>query len=104
MQVKEINELIAGGESSLVEFKRKISKPEKIAKEIVAFANTKGGHLIIGVDDNGAIYGIDSEKYEFEAINYCCEQLIDPPITPILQVMNLKGKYLVTAVDIMQVI
>ena len=66
MQAKEINELIAGGESTIVEFKRKISKPEKIAKEMVAFANTKGGYLIVGVDDNGTIYGIDSEKYEFD--------------------------------------
>lgn len=94
MNIKEFKELIAGGESSTVEFKRKISKPEKIAKEIVAFTNTKGGYLIVGVDDDGKIYGIESEKYEIEAINYCCQFLIEPPIVPEIQILNIKDKYL----------
>lgn len=94
MNIKEFKELIAGGESSTVEFKRKISTPEKIAKEIVAFTNTKGGYLIVGVDDDGTIYGIESEKYEIEAITHCCQFLIDPPIEPDIQILNIKNKYL----------
>jgi predicted HTH transcriptional regulator len=94
MNIKEFKELIAGGESTTVEFKRKISSPEKIAKEIVAFSNTKGGYLIVGVDDDGRIYGIESEKYEIEAINYCCQFLIEPAIEPNVQILNIKNKYL----------
>ncbi len=97
MNIKEFKELIAGGESTTVEFKRKISKPGKIAKEIVAFSNTKGGYLIVGVDDDGKIYGIESEKYEIEAINACCQLLIDPPIIPNIQILNIKNKYLAVA-------
>ncbi len=95
MQYKDIDELIAGGESTTVEFKRKISKPKKIAKELVAFANTKGGHLIVGIDDNGTVYGIDSEKYEVESIEFCCNHLISPAIEPNIQIMSIKGKYIV---------
>lgn len=95
MTRKELLELIAGGESSTVEFKRKITKPEKIAKEIIAFANTKGGYLIIGVDDDCKIYGVDSEKYETEEIINSCHNYIDPPIEPEIEITNLKGKYVV---------
>ncbi len=95
ISLKKVKELIEAGESSMVEFKRKILHPDKIAKEIVAFANSKGGYLIVGVDDNGEIYGIDSEKYEIEAINNCCNFLIDPPITPEIDIKYFGKKYIV---------
>lgn len=94
MNRKELNNIIAFGESTTVEFKRKIASYEKIAKELVAFANTKGGCLIVGVDDNGTLYGIDSEKYETEALNICCTSYINPPIVPKIQIMQVKSKYL----------
>ena len=58
MDKRELKEILAFGKSSTVEFKRKATTPEKLAKEISALANTKGGMLFIGVDDNGSIYGI----------------------------------------------
>lgn len=64
----ELREIIAGGESSTVEFKRKFTSAEKFAKEIIAFANTAGGYLIIGVDDNGSIVGVESEKEQVELV------------------------------------
>jgi predicted HTH transcriptional regulator len=65
MKIKDLKNLIATGESSFLEFKHKVASPEKIAKEMVAFANTKGGRILIGVDDNGDIAGIES-YYEEE--------------------------------------
>lgn len=50
--------MVKAGENDFLEFKRKASFPEKIVKEIVAFANTRGGDLLIGVDDNGTIPGL----------------------------------------------
>jgi predicted HTH transcriptional regulator len=64
----ELREIIAGGESSTVEFKRKFTSAEKFAKEIIAFANTSGGYLIIGVDDDGSIIGVESEKEQVELV------------------------------------
>ncbi|MEQ8573732.1 MAG: ATP-binding protein, partial [Fulvivirga sp.] len=51
MTFQELKRLVSQGESETLEFKRKVAHPEKIVKEIVAFANTKGGKLLIGVSD-----------------------------------------------------
>lgn len=58
----EIQSLIEQGENGGVEFKRSDVRPESLAKEIVAFSNTNGGTLLIGVDDNGTVTGIGSRK------------------------------------------
>lgn len=92
MRAKELLNLISYGESSTLEFKRKSTQPEKLAKEIVAMANTKGGYLLIGVDDNGRIYGIDSEKSESDIIEKTCQFFIEPPIPPDIEIINVFDK------------
>ena len=69
MYLSELNELIEGGENSKVEFKRKFSESEKIAKEMIAFANSKGGRILFGVDDDKTVVGVESEKGEIELID-----------------------------------
>lgn len=92
MRRKELLELIAKGESSMLEFKRKSTEPVKIAKEIAAMANTNGGYLLIGVDDNGKIYGIESEKSEIDFIERTCGFYIIPPIMPNIEIVNIFDK------------
>jgi predicted HTH transcriptional regulator len=92
MYPDKLKEIIISGESSTVEFKRKISSYEKIAREISAFANTLGGYLIIGVDDDGKIVGIDSEKSSFDQIEEICGFYIDPPIEPDIDIVNISNK------------
>jgi predicted HTH transcriptional regulator len=92
MNHKELLELISEGESSTLEFKRKVASSQKIAKEISAFANTKGGHLIVGVDDDGTIYGIHSEKSTIDEIEKACTFFIEPAVTPQIDIMNLYGQ------------
>lgn len=50
--------LVAAGEGASLEFKRKAAFPEKIVREMIAFANTKGGILLIGVGDDGSMPGL----------------------------------------------
>ncbi len=57
MDLNHLLALIRGGESERVEFKRAPSKT--LHREIAAFANSEGGHIIIGVDDSGNIIGTD---------------------------------------------
>jgi predicted HTH transcriptional regulator len=66
---KYIRDLIAEGEHQQQDFKFEISNARKIAKTLVAFANTDGGKLLIGVKDNGRIAGIksDEEYYMIDA-------------------------------------
>ena len=74
-----IKELIAQGEGAHLDFKFEISDAAKIARSLVAFANTNGGKLLIGVKDNGVIRGVRSEEeyymIENAAQNYCRPQV-----------------------------
>jgi hypothetical protein len=65
-----IQRLIQAGEGQFLEFKKKPDHPDKIVREMVAFANSGGGTLLIGVDDSGKITGLahpDEEVYVMEA-------------------------------------
>ena len=58
MMKAELLEIIANGENSGVEFKLDDIRPEQLAKEVVALANLKGGHILLGVADDKTIVGI----------------------------------------------
>jgi len=71
-EIKEIKKLVSIGESDTVEFKsslrydyntKELNKGLQyiVAKEISGFLNTEGGKLIIGVDDNGKLLGLDND-------------------------------------------
>lgn len=92
----ELFDLIGAGEGIDIEFKRQFSSPEKIAKEIIALANTKGGYILFGVDDDGSIYGVESEKSELDELEHTSQFLIDPPARITTEAVHAgKGKYIV---------
>jgi len=66
MLKRDLLELITNGESSTVEFKRDDVRPEKIAKEFVSFLNLKGGRVLIGVEDDGTVTGIQKSSEELQ--------------------------------------
>ena len=92
--------LISEGEGLLVEFKRHFSSPEKIAKEMIAFANTKGGTILFGVDDDGSVYGLQSEKSELSEIEHTSQFLCDPPIVISCDIIPWSGKKDIIAVTV----
>ena len=64
--VVDLRKKVGAGEGQRMEFKRKASDPSRIAREMVAFANTNGGYLYVGVDDNGSMPGLkypDGESF-----------------------------------------
>jgi hypothetical protein len=63
--VSYIKRLIQTGENQQLDFKFEISDSRKIAKTLVAFSNTDGGTLLIGVKDNGKIAGVRSGEEFF---------------------------------------
>jgi predicted HTH transcriptional regulator len=72
--------LIAQGEHQQLDFKFEISDAKKIARSLVAFANTDGGRLLVGVKDNGVIAGVrsDEEVYMIEtAAHIYCKPQVD---------------------------
>jgi predicted HTH transcriptional regulator len=76
----ELYKLIEEGEGPTIEFKRKFSTPEKIAKEMIAFANSKGGCILFGVDDDKKIFGVESEKSELELIDTAAKFFCEPEV------------------------
>ena len=92
MKAKQLLNLIDEGESTKLEFKRKVNDPHKIAKEICAFANTKGGYLLIGVDDDKTICGVRSEKTEVDMVEKSCQFFIEPLIEPQIEIDSVFNK------------
>ncbi|MCW8850873.1 MAG: ATP-binding protein [Melioribacteraceae bacterium] len=78
MNRKQLEKLIEEGENLNIEFKQRFSEYEKIAKEIIAFANTSGGVIIFGINDNGKVYGVQSEKEVTELIKETITKYCEP--------------------------
>lgn len=97
MKRSELLELIEEGENIHCEFKRKFSSPQKIAKEMMAFANTKGGYILFGVDDDKEIVGVESEKSEAELIKDTAANYCEPPLLYNIDFIDYKGKEVVIA-------
>ncbi len=80
-KVTELRKLVARGEGQRLEFKRKAAFPDKIVRELIAFANTDGGLLLVGVDDDQSIPGVkfpeeESLVIQKELKRYCRPALI----------------------------
>lgn len=74
-----IQRLIQQGEHQTQDFKYCVSDSKKIARSLVAFANTDGGRLLLGVKDNGRIAGVRSEE-EYYMIESAAKIYSKPPI------------------------
>jgi len=97
MNRRHLLELIEEGENLQCEFKRHFTTPEKIAREMIAFANTKGGYVIFGVDDDKEVVGVDSEKSESEMIKDAAENFCEPRLVYSIDFIELYGKEVVVA-------
>ena len=95
MNRRHLLELIEEGENIQCEFKRHFTTPEKIAREMIAFANTKGGYVIFGVDDDKEVVGVDSEKSESEMIKDAAENFCEPRLVYSIDFIELYGKEVV---------
>lgn len=85
--------LIQQGESGTVEFKRQFPpNASEMAKEIAALANTKGGFLFIGVDDDGKIVGVQRPDSIIQRVTGVVRQSCDPPLHPQMQAESIQGK------------
>ena len=81
MTLQEVKILAAKGEGLHIEFKKKASFPEKIVREVIALANTEGGDLIIGVDDDGTVSGQRFIEEEIFVLDKAIRELILPSLS-----------------------
>jgi len=82
MQTMTLKDALKKGEDSSRQFKENVNSIDKLTVEISAFANTNGGQIYIGVDDNGIIKGLsgDDIKRLNQWISSATSQKIEPPI------------------------
>ncbi len=92
MTLFELNEIIENGENDKIEFKRKFTEPEKISKGMIAFANTRGGVILFGVDDDKSVVGVESEKGEMEFIDLAAKFYCEPPINYKADILHIYRK------------
>ncbi len=97
MKLKQVFKMLEEGENFKVEFKQRFSSHEKIAKEIIAFANSRGGFILFGVDDDKSIYGVLSEKEVAELLKECAEKYCEPPVKYQLHFFEIEHKEIVIA-------
>ncbi len=87
MTKTELLELIKNGENSGVEFKRDTIENRALAKELVAFANLRGGRVILGVDDDASVVGIARDRLE-EWVMTACRDKIRPELIPYYEIVR----------------
>jgi len=86
---------IQQGESKTLEFKQQPPKGEQLAKTLVAFANTSGGKLIIGVDDERQILGIKDDEFELmDRIASIIHDLCMPTLLPNIYLETVQNQTL----------
>lgn len=96
----ELLRLIRGGEDTYLELKVKLSNPERIAQGIVALANTDGGTIIFGVNDQLRIEGVsDPDDVRDELVRICRDEIV-PPIVPLIDTIAFDSGKRVVALDV----
>ena len=96
----ELLRLIRGGEDTYLELKIKLSNSEKIAKGIVALANTSGGTMVFGVTDNLRIEGVrNPEEVQSELARICREEIY-PPLLPLIDCISYDNGRQIVVLDV----
>lgn len=95
----ELLEIIANGENSGVEFKRDDIRPEQLAKEIVALANFQGGRIILGVEDDGTLSGLQKNNAQEWVLNTFRDKIY-PQIIPFYEEIKLNNECRVAVITI----
>ena len=73
--------LISQGEGERLEFKKKTTHPTRIARTLASLANTHGGQVLVGVDDDGRVVGVRDAEEEMFVLREAAAHYVDPPLT-----------------------
>jgi ATP-dependent DNA helicase RecG len=88
MKQNEIHELLNAGESISVEFKDERVRSESLAREMVSMANTLGGVILLGVQDDGSIAGLSTQKKWEEWVSNISRTAINPSLHTDFSLLN----------------
>jgi predicted HTH transcriptional regulator len=80
MSPADLERLVRIGEGYHLEFKQRVSSPVRVAREAIALANTSGGTILVGIDDDGSIIGVKDVEEELFDVRKAFSEYCDPPI------------------------
>jgi ATP-dependent DNA helicase RecG len=96
----ELMRMVRGGEDTYLELKVKLSNSERIAQGIVALANTGGGVIVFGVNDQLRVEGVDHpEEVQEELVRICREEIV-PPLMPFIDRLAFDNGRRIVALDV----
>ena len=96
----ELMRLVRGGEDTYLELKVKLSNSERIAQEIVALANTGGGVIVFGVNDQLRVEGMEEgEAVQDELVRICREEVV-PVLIPFIDRIAFDNGRRILALDV----
>ena len=87
METTELIDLLSRGEDSRQQFKTDMNNADALAAEIVAFSNTAGGRIFIGVNDDGSVRGLsgaDVARLNMLIANVA-SQVVRPAVNPLTE-------------------
>jgi predicted HTH transcriptional regulator len=88
-----LEELLARQESKTLEFKERAKSLHKIVQTLIAFANTAGGTLVIGIQDKTKnVIGVDNILQDEERITSAVADSVSPTLLPNLQFISWRDK------------
>lgn len=96
----ELLRLIRGGEDTYLELKVKLSNVERITQGIVALANTSGGTIIFGVNDQLRIEGVSDPELVRDELARICREEIVPAVIPLIDMIAFDSGKRIVALDI----
>lgn len=88
MDYLDVKNLAQTGEGTYLEFKRTIPSAYKIAREIAAFANTKGGTVLVGVDDDKSLVGVMGYQEEEYLLAKAAQELCQPAVDIAIEIVH----------------
>ena len=100
MKLADLRKLIARGEDSRLQFKKDVNNADSLAAEMVAFANSEGGRILIGVGNDGKIIGLSRSDVERvnQLISNAASQHVRSPISPLTENVAVgKGRIVIVA-------
>lgn len=101
-QLAELRKRVSRGEGLQLEFKRKVAFPDKIVRELIAFANTSGGTLLVGVDDDGTLAGVKFPDEEWLLVEKELERTCRPRLEVNTQFVRLSEKRFVISLTVIK--
>jgi predicted HTH transcriptional regulator len=91
LDAARLRELVAGGEGKALEFKRGLPGDAKVARSLSAFANTKGGLLLVGVTDRKGFHGAPRPRETMGHLREVAAHQVDPPLAVEVGITDVDG-------------